>query len=94
MAHFRLKTSVLSFHSVSSCLFFLAVFVDILDCTSAPLGTDQQSKEGQKSAPKSTQKAKERDKDKDKLTSKSSSSYRASQYSICVCLCMYFNVSI
>jgi len=45
------------------------VFGDILDGTSTPVGTDQQNKEGQKSAPKSTHKAKEREKDKDKLTS-------------------------
>ncbi len=82
------------FHSVSSCLFFLAVFVDILDCTSAPLGTDQQSKEGQKSAPKSTQKAKERDKDKDKLTSKSSSIIeQVSSVYVCVCACILMSVS-
>ncbi|XP_050993813.1 androglobin [Labeo rohita] len=49
----------------------MRVFGDILDDTSTPVGTDQQNKEGQKSAPKSTSKAKERE--KDKLTSKSSS---------------------
>ncbi|KAK7132938.1 hypothetical protein R3I94_014983 [Phoxinus phoxinus] len=50
----------------------MRVFGDILDGTSTPVGTDQQNKEGQKYAPKSTHKAKEREKDKDKLTSKSS----------------------
>lgn len=51
----------------------MRVFGDILDGASTLVGTDQQNKEGQKSAPKSTHKAKEREKDKDKLTSKSSS---------------------
>ncbi len=92
MAHFWFF-----FQSVSSCLFdiyfSLAVFGDILDSTSMPLGTDHQNKEGQKSAPKSTQKAKERDKDKDKLTSKSSSIMEQVS-TVYVCLCMYFNVSI
>ncbi|KAL1253800.1 hypothetical protein QQF64_016029, partial [Cirrhinus molitorella] len=49
----------------------MRVFGDILDGTSMPVSTEQQNKEGQKSAPKSTNKAKERE--KDKLTSKSSS---------------------
>lgn len=50
----------------------MRVFVDILDGTSASVGTEQQNRESQKSAPKSTHKAKEREKDKDKLTSRSS----------------------
>ncbi|XP_056337396.1 androglobin [Danio aesculapii] len=51
----------------------MRVFGDILDGTSMPVGTDQQNREGQKSAPKSTHKAKEKEKDKDKLALKSSS---------------------
>ncbi|XP_055042531.2 androglobin isoform X2 [Misgurnus anguillicaudatus] len=50
----------------------MKVFGDFLDGTSASVGADQQNKDGQKSAPKSTHKVKEREKDKDKLTSKSS----------------------
>ncbi|XP_057209909.1 androglobin [Triplophysa rosa] len=50
----------------------MRVFGDILDGTSASVGTEQQNRDGQKSAPKSTHKAKEREKDKEKLTSMSS----------------------
>lgn len=78
------------------CLFDLsvlqwAVFGDILDGASTSLDTDQQNKEGHKSAPKSTHKAKERE--KDKQASKSSSIM--DQVSIVtVCLCIYISMSV
>lgn len=63
----------------------MAVFGDILDGTSASVGTEQQNRDSQKSAPKSTLKGKEKEKDKDKLTSRSS--FTMVQVSVCVCVC-------